>query len=983
MALPERASGALFLLCGHTQEDQEDRQGKKMTRKRLCIGAVRQVLMCAALFFVFYQVFSVVQVFLEYDYQYTDTVSKLEGLEERHNRSVEWVEEKLDIYLDRRQKDLDLVAMLLNENVQEREKLEAYKSVIGLQALAVADAQYRVIGGDAIGELCPDYAARLAQSWGEESDSFAYFMTEEQNGEHQILFAYQFDDGNLLLGSILMTALGEELQAEFSSLTELKQYTFGDRGFMIGFEPISGRLVYFPADLPVDDDAAALIEKARRGGITPLGADAYQIITHDFADGTRYAAFLSLQDICAKRDKTTTLYAMIFTLGTMLLYWYAGFLREDERRGALICRTERSVLGLRRHSVTLRRMGRMVLTLLVAMAVMSYYLETFTSASGHRINNTQRLNMVEQTAAIRKEEARANARAYDDDLVSMAQLTAMVLQAEPSLCSPEGVTRIANTLGVDSVYVFDREGRTVATNTVFTDFVLSDQPDDQSYAFWNVVRGYDEVCVQEARQDDSAWHREIQYVGVARRDAQGMVQLGVVPDEYRKNLSTPLLSVIGEMPALSDGAFYFIVDENGLVQSWPAEDYNGGAPERLGLTEEELRDGYSGNLWLADRQYFLTCRRLDGQYAFVAIPKSSVFSGDAGVMQSSVLVGAFIIALLALLLVIKRAVCAKLFAGRRSRPEKKEAKRSGFILEAYERFHRKNSGEKLEALIRFFAGLAVVGAFLYYQWMDKHDEADSMLAYVLSKKWDHSLNVFSLTYVLWVVAATYFVAFALCRAIRWFMGIMSTRSRTIGVLLGNVIEYGAAFGALFYCLPLVGFNPAAVVATASFISFALTFGAQELIKDFLSGMFIIFEDSLRVGDRVNIDGSEGYVEEIGLRMTTLVLEDGNAKVIHNSAVNKFTRKLHLAKVRIVLDDPASVETIRRVLLSELHSFRAGIDKVIAEPYLERREEKEGVVLVYAQCRKEDVENVEFELGNMVRRALEYGGVKGWKMIERQ
>lgn len=955
-----------------------------MTRKKLCIGAVKYLLMCAALFVVFFSLFSSIQVLMEYDYQYTDAVRKLEGLEERQDKSAEKLTARLSIYLERRQNDLALLALLLNESAQAQENLEAYKSMIGLDVLAVTDAQYRVVAGDPIGELCPGYAAELAQNSGDMQDVFVQMLAgEEAGGDERLLMAYALDDGRLLVGVLRMKALGEEISSEFQSLAELKQYTFGDRGFMIGYEPGSGLPVYVSANLPAGCDVTALIAQAQSGGVAFLGSDTYQVITHDFADGTRYAAFISAWDICAKRAKTTILYALMFTIGTMLLYWYACFLREDEERGVLICQTERSILGIRLHSVTLRRMGRMALMLFVALAVLSYYLETFTSASGHRINNAQRLYMVEQTVAVREEAAQSSAGEYDDDLVSMAKLTAMVLEEEPSLCSPEGVARIADALGVDSVYVFDREGRTVATNTVFTDFVLSDQPDDQSFAFWNVVRGYDEVCVQEARKDDSAWHREIQYVGVARRDAQGMVQLGIVPDEYRKNLSTPLLSVIDEMPALGDGAFYFIVDENGLVQNWPVQDYNGGAPERLGLTQAELQDGYSGNPWLADRQYFLTCRRIDGQYAFVATPKSSVFSYDAGVMQISMLAGALVIALLALLLLIKRAIGRVFFGGRRSRSQKRTRRSSGFVLEAFERFHRKNAGEKLEALLRLFAGLAVVGAFLYYQRMDNQEESNSMLAYVLSRKWDHSLNVFALTYVLWVVSTVYVASFVICRAIRWFTGIMSTRSRTIGVLLGNVIQYGAAFGALFYCLPLIGFNPAAVVATASFISFALTFGAQELIKDFLSGMFIIFEDSLRVGDRVNIDGTEGYVEQIGLRMTTLVLDDGNAEVIHNSAVNKFTRRLHLAKVRIELEDSADVETVRRVLLAELHRFSASVTKLIAEPYLERQEEKEGVVLVYAQCRKEDVETVEFELGYMVRRALEDGGIKGWRMIERQ
>lgn len=97
-----------------------------MTRKRLCIGAVKYALMYAALFVVFFSVFSSIQVLMEYDYQYTDTVNKLEGLEERQNKSVDRLNDKLSVYLERRQKELEL---LLNENAQAQENLEAYKKL--------------------------------------------------------------------------------------------------------------------------------------------------------------------------------------------------------------------------------------------------------------------------------------------------------------------------------------------------------------------------------------------------------------------------------------------------------------------------------------------------------------------------------------------------------------------------------------------------------------------------------------------------------------------------------------------------------------------------------------------------------------------------------------------------------------------------------------------------------------------------------------
>ena len=953
-----------------------------MSRKKLIPGAIKNAVMAAVLFAVFFSAFSTIQVLMEYGYQYTDALNKLAGLEERQAKAIAQANEKVGVYLQRRESALSLLALLLDEGGQA--ELEAVRPLIGLTALCVTDAQYRVLDGDPIAQVCPDYAAELGwpQDW---EDGYTRAITGGVQGEAaHLLMARTLGDGRILIGVLPGEELGDEIDRAFRSLFELRQYTFGEHGFMIGYTPGGAETLYRPETLPEGCTAQSLIAAAEGSGVAFFGGDGYQVIRHDFADGSRYAAFISMRDVCSKRGKTTFLYALIFTLSTMLLYWYAHFLREDEERGILVCGEERAILGMGRRTVSARRMARMTLTAFAALAVMSYYLETFTSASGHRIDNAQRLYLLEQTREDSLRETQEDVLSYDADLVTLAKMAALVLEAAPSLCSAEGAARIADALGVDSIYVFDGAGRTQATNTVFTDFALSSSPEDQSFAFWNVVRGYDEVCIQEAQADDTAWHREMQYVGVARRDAPGMVQLGVEPDEYRKGLSMPLLSVIREMPAMGDGAFYFLVDEQGLIQGWPSQEYDGGPPQRLGLTEEELADGYSGYQWLADRQYFLTCRRIGEEYAFIAVPKRSVYGNDVAVMQVSVVMGMLIMAAAALLILVKRRIVRRLAAGRKGGLQESDSSGTdGGWDGAFGRFRCMNANEKLEALLRFFAVLAVVAAFLYYRWMDSQQEASSMLAYVLSLKWEHSLNVFSLTYVLWVVSAVYVAALLLCRALRWFMGTMSTRTRTIGVLLGNVLKYGAAFGALFYCLPLIGFNPAAVVATASFISFALTFGAQELIKDFLSGMFIIFEDSLRVGDRVVINGSEGYIEEIGLRMTTLVLEDGNAMMIHNSAVNEFTRRLHLAQVRIELSDPAVVETVRRVLLEELHRFGASLSRVIAEPYLERREEAEGVVLVCAQCRKEDVEVVEYELGGMVRRALLAGGVEGWRIAPKR
>jgi moderate conductance mechanosensitive channel len=82
----------------------------------------------------------------------------------------------------------------------------------------------------------------------------------------------------------------------------------------------------------------------------------------------------------------------------------------------------------------------------------------------------------------------------------------------------------------------------------------------------------------------------------------------------------------------------------------------------------------------------------------------------------------------------------------------------------------------------------------------------------------------------------------------------------------------------------LGFNILPVVASASIIGVALGFGAQTLVKDFLAGIFMIFEDQYGVGDLVDMEKATGVVEAVGLRVTRLRGEDGTTWYVRNGEV---------------------------------------------------------------------------------------------------
>jgi moderate conductance mechanosensitive channel len=110
------------------------------------------------------------------------------------------------------------------------------------------------------------------------------------------------------------------------------------------------------------------------------------------------------------------------------------------------------------------------------------------------------------------------------------------------------------------------------------------------------------------------------------------------------------------------------------------------------------------------------------------------------------------------------------------------------------------------------------------------------------------------------------------------------RGETIASLLCSAITMVLTAVLVVMLLAELGFNVLPVVASASIIGVALGFGAQTLVKDFLAGIFMIFEDQYGVGDLVDMEKATGVVEDVGLRVTRLRAEDGTTWYVRNGEV---------------------------------------------------------------------------------------------------
>ena len=95
------------------------------------------------------------------------------------------------------------------------------------------------------------------------------------------------------------------------------------------------------------------------------------------------------------------------------------------------------------------------------------------------------------------------------------------------------------------------------------------------------------------------------------------------------------------------------------------------------------------------------------------------------------------------------------------------------------------------------------------------------------------------------------------------------RMATIGSVLKSLVSFVVLVWVVLQTLAILGVNVAPFIASAGIVGVALGFGAQTLVRDFLSGLFMLFEDQYGVGDWVDLGEAEGTVEHVGLRITSL------------------------------------------------------------------------------------------------------------------
>ncbi|OMB94440.1 mechanosensitive ion channel protein MscS [Mycobacterium sp. NS-7484] len=163
------------------------------------------------------------------------------------------------------------------------------------------------------------------------------------------------------------------------------------------------------------------------------------------------------------------------------------------------------------------------------------------------------------------------------------------------------------------------------------------------------------------------------------------------------------------------------------------------------------------------------------------------------------------------------------------------------------------------------------------------------------------------------------------------------RAQTIGSVLKSTVSIVLLIWMVLAILSALSVNIAPFIASAGVVGLAIGFGAQNLVRDFVTGVFMLLEDQYGVGDNVDVGDVIGEVQSVGLRITTIRDIDGTLWYVRNgeiARVGNMSQDYAVARVEVPVALTADLDRAEKVAVdaaSEVIADPDMADKVLGKP----------------------------------------------------
>lgn len=207
------------------------------------------------------------------------------------------------------------------------------------------------------------------------------------------------------------------------------------------------------------------------------------------------------------------------------------------------------------------------------------------------------------------------------------------------------------------------------------------------------------------------------------------------------------------------------------------------------------------------------------------------------------------------------------------------------------------------------------------------------------------------------------------------------RINTLATILQSVVRYVIYFIAILTIIDKFGLPVASFLTAAGIGGIALAFGAQNLVRDVITGFFLLFEDQFAVGDQVTVADVTGIVEEMTLRVTKVRDVGGQLHIIPNGKIDRVTNHMG-PSMRALVDVPVAYEAdlhiVEDVLERVFQDFRRDFPSVVEGPRLlgvESLTDYGMVLRILARTEALKQWEAERELRRRIRLAFDEQGIE--------
>jgi small conductance mechanosensitive channel len=208
-----------------------------------------------------------------------------------------------------------------------------------------------------------------------------------------------------------------------------------------------------------------------------------------------------------------------------------------------------------------------------------------------------------------------------------------------------------------------------------------------------------------------------------------------------------------------------------------------------------------------------------------------------------------------------------------------------------------------------------------------------------------------------VVVGITIVCIVICMLLEW-LAQKGKQRRSIASLFSSLTKFLGVIVAFVWALSILGVDLVGIFASLGIASLIVGFGAQSLIEDTITGIFIIFEGQYHVGDIIVLDEFRGTVKHIGIRTTSVQDDGGNIKIVNNSDIRNLQNRSRADSVAVSdlsISYNANIEEVEKIIATELPGmYERHSDVFISAPMYKGIQAlgESSVVLRFVVCTKE-------------------------------